>query len=79
MPDRRERLEALRDRLEVAMDEVGPQMLPQVAGQYRATLADLAEIDSASPQAGMQDDLKAQRDARRERQRRSTPRRNANK
>jgi len=79
MPDRRTRLEALRDRLEIAMDDAGPQMLPQIAGQYRATLADLDEIDSQSPQAGMQDDLKAQRDARRERQKRSTPRRNANK
>ncbi len=61
------------------MNQVEPQMLPQIAGQYRSTLGDIAALDASTPQAGIQDDLKAQRDQRRERKRRGTPRVNLNK
>ena len=77
--DHREKLIALRDRLERSMDESPPQMLPQIAGQYRATLADIAALDSAAPQVGLEDDLKKKRAQRRELQRKSVPRRNVNK
>ena len=40
--DQRVALLALRDTLAAAMDSCEPNMLPQIAGQYRATLADIA-------------------------------------
>jgi hypothetical protein len=79
MDNHRELLTALQARLEAAMDDAPPQMLPQIAGQYRACLTDIAALDSEVPQAGIQDDLKAKRTERKERQRRATPRVNVNK
>lgn len=64
--DHRQRLEDLRDQLETALSVASPEMLPQLAGQYRATLADLAKIDAAEPQAMLHDDLVAKRRARRQ-------------
>ena len=40
-----------------------------VAGQYRATLDDIAKIEAAEPKVAIQDDLKARRNARRKVQR----------
>jgi hypothetical protein len=65
MSDQRVRLERLRDQLESALLEASPEMLPQLAGQYRATLADLAKIDDAAPKAMLHDDLVAKRRERR--------------
>ncbi len=64
--DHRLRLEALRDRLESALSVASPEMLPQLAGQYRATLADIAKIDDAEPVGMIHDDLVAKRRQRRE-------------
>mgnify|MGYP000040507317 CR=1 FL=1 len=67
MTDRthRERLEDLRDQMESALSVASPEMLPQLAGQYRATLGDIAKLDAAEPQAMIHDDLVAKRRARR--------------
>lgn len=65
----RARLEALRDRLEAAIEVSDPNMLPQLAGQYRATLDDIAKLDAQAPQAGIQDDLRKRREQRRAKQR----------
>ena len=65
----RERLEDLRDQLEMALASATENMLPQLAGQYRATLEDIAKIEAAAPQASIQDDLKARRNERRHAQR----------
>lgn len=67
MTDRthQERLEDLRDRLESALSVASPEMLPQLAGQYRATLTDLAKIDADEPRSMIHDDLVARRKARR--------------
>jgi hypothetical protein len=43
----RERLEQLRDQFEVALASCSDNMLPQLASQYRATLADLAALPPA--------------------------------
>lgn len=42
--DRRAALVALRDTLARSMDECDPNMHAQIAGQYRATLAELAAL-----------------------------------
>lgn len=44
-------------------------MLPQLAGQYRATLDAIAQLDAAQPVAGIEDDLKRKRAERRKQQR----------
>lgn len=67
--DHRARLEALRDQLKSALDTASENMLPQLAGQYRATLDDIAKLDAATPQAGIQDDLRKRREERRKKQR----------
>jgi hypothetical protein len=46
---RRAALVALRDTLARAMDDADLNMLPQIAGQYRATLADLDALADESP------------------------------
>lgn len=66
--EHRERLDALRERLEEEMEEAPPNVLPQLIGQYRGTLDDLAKLESDKPQAGIQDDLKAKRAQRRREQ-----------
>ena len=63
--DHRRRLEALRDMLDSALSVASPEMLPQLAGQYRATLSDIAKLDAAEPKAMIHDDLVAKRRARR--------------
>lgn len=65
----RERLESLRDKLEAALDVASENMLPQLAGQYRATLEALAQLDASQPVAGIEDDLKRKRAERRKEQR----------
>lgn len=54
---RRAALVTLRDTLAAAMDNAEPNMLPQIAGQYRATLADLDalgdEVATETPAARM--------------------------
>jgi hypothetical protein len=62
----RKRLEDLRDLLESALSVASPEMLPQLAGQYRATLIDLAKIDAAEPTGMIHDDLVAKRRERRQ-------------
>ena len=42
--DQRARLEALRDKLAAAIETCTENMLPQLAGQYRATLAELTAL-----------------------------------
>lgn len=42
--DRRRTLEEIRDRLALAMDLAEPNMLPQLSGQLRTTLAELADM-----------------------------------
>lgn len=69
MSDHRERLEALRDQLAQALADADANMLPQLSGQYRGTLDDLAKLDAKSPAAGIQDDLKELRRKRRHQQR----------
>ena len=61
----RQRLEDLRDQMEAALSVASPEMLPQLAGQYRATLSDLAKLDEAEPKVMIHDDLVARRRARR--------------
>ena len=46
--DHRRRLEELRDKLERALGSCTENMLPQLAGQYRATLADIAALPPES-------------------------------
>jgi uncharacterized protein (DUF2267 family) len=64
--DRREALVALRDTLAVMLDQTEAQIHAQLAAQYRATLAEIAEIDSAAAgkPKGVRDELKAKRDGR---------------
>lgn len=72
LSDRRRRLEELRDQLHSALTTARDEMLPQLAGQYRATLADLAALEAESPRAEVEDDLKAARERRRAGQRKKT-------
>jgi len=64
--DQRRRLTELRDKLEKAIESCSENMLPQLSGQYRATLADLAALPSvvAGPVSKM-DELKERREAKR--------------
>ena len=64
--DRREALVALRDTLATMLDQTEAQIHAQLAAQYRATLAEIAEIDAAKAgkPKGVRDELKAKRDAR---------------
>lgn len=61
MDDRRQSLVELRDRLREAIDMASMEMLPQLAGQYRATLAEIDQIDAAAGGGGIQDDLRDRR------------------
>lgn len=63
--DRRERLERLRDQLTAAMETCSENMLPQLAGQLRATLADLAALPVVEEKVSKTDELKQRRLARR--------------
>lgn len=62
--DRRAALERLRDTLAATLDECDPNVRPQVAAQYRATLADLAALPAA--QKSQLDELQARRAERRQ-------------
>lgn len=64
--DRRDALVALRDTLASMLDTTEAQIHAQLAAQYRATLADIAEIDAATgaKPKGVRDELKSKRDAR---------------
>lgn len=62
--DRRERLERLRDQLQDAISTAtldNPNMLPQLAGQYRATLADIAALPPEVKVVAKRDELAARR------------------
>lgn len=63
--DRRQRLEALRDQLTAAIELCSENMLPQLAGQLRATLADLAALPVPEERQSLTDELKQRRAARR--------------
>lgn len=63
--DRRQRLERLRDQLTAAIDSCSENMLPQLAGQLRATLADLASLPEPVERQSLTDELKQRRAARR--------------
>ena len=58
--DRRRALEALRDELAGLLDDGPPGIAPQVAAQYRATLADLADLENARVRTAV-DELKERR------------------
>lgn len=45
--DVKKALVALRDRLAVAIDDASENMLPQIAGQYRNVLSDIADLEAA--------------------------------
>jgi hypothetical protein len=62
--DRRERLETLRTQLEQALATCSENMLPQLAGQYRATLADIAALPPLVEKVSVKDELKAKRAGR---------------
>jgi len=64
--DRREALVTLRDTLATMLDQTEAQIHAQLAAQYRATLAEIAEIDAAKAgkPKGVRDELKAKREAR---------------
>jgi hypothetical protein len=59
--DRRKRLEDLRDQLADAIGSCSENMLPQLAGQYRATLADIAALPPVVQKVAVKDDLKVRR------------------
>ncbi|WP_152203628.1 hypothetical protein [Georgenia thermotolerans] len=61
-----DRLRALADLLEASLDEATVGVRAQIAAQYRATLAEIAEIEKAAPeQKGTAlDELNARRAAR---------------
>jgi hypothetical protein len=63
--DRRQRLERLRDQLTTAIEACSENMLPQLAGQLRATLADLAALPEPVERQSLTDELKQRRAARR--------------
>ncbi len=52
--DRRAALIALRDSLAAAMDGAEPNVMAQIAGQYRATLKELAELPEAKPESPLE-------------------------
>jgi hypothetical protein len=63
--DQRVRLERLRDQLTAAIESCSENMLPQLAGQLRATLADLAALPAPEDKVSITDELKQRRAARR--------------
>ncbi len=63
--DHRARLERLRDQLTAAIEGASDNMLPQLAGQLRATLADLAALPALEDKVSITDELKQRRAARR--------------
>jgi hypothetical protein len=68
-PDRREALKALLDLLADDLEKArqnGSGTVAQLAAQYRATLADIAALDAASPPAEVSalDEITARRTAR---------------
>lgn len=63
--DHRARLERLRDQLTAAIESSSDNMLPQLAGQLRATLADLAALPAPEEKVSITDELKQRRAARR--------------
>lgn len=63
--DHRARLERLRDQLTAAIESCSENMLPQLAGQLRATLADLAALPAPEERQSLTDELKQRRAARR--------------
>ena len=64
--DRRAALVELRDTLASLLDSTEAQVHAQLAAQYRAALAEIAEIDAARADKpkGVRDELKAKRDSR---------------
>jgi len=62
--DHRKRLEALRDRLEGAIEEAGMRDLAPLAARYQAVLAELAALPVVEESNGI-DDLSAARRRRR--------------
>ena len=63
--DHRKRLEALRDKLALALESCSENMLPQLAGQYRATLADLAALPAEVAKVlSVRDQLKERRESK---------------
>ncbi len=64
--DRHERLIALAATLEKALDEASVGVKAQLAAQYRATLAEIDEIEEAQPQqkGTVLDELNARRASR---------------
>ncbi len=63
--DHRARLERLRDQLTSALESCSENMLPQLSGQLRATLADLAALPVPETKVSRTDELKQRRTARR--------------
>lgn len=61
--DRRTRLCELRDLLADAIRSADANMLPQLAGQYRACLADLAALGDATEELSPTEALRARRQA----------------
>ena len=64
--DRRAALVALRDTLATMLDQTEAQIHAQLAAQYRATLAEIAELDLAAngKPKGIRDELKERREGR---------------
>jgi len=62
MDDHRERLEDLRDKLAMALGQCSENMLPQLAGQYRATLADIAALPPVVEAQSVTDEIRARRE-----------------
>jgi len=63
--DRRRALEVLRDTLAAGLDAVDPNVLPQLAAQYRATLADIEALPRVTAVIPKKDELRERRNARR--------------
>ena len=57
--DRRAALIALRDSLAAAMDGAEPNVMAQIAGQYRATLKELAELPEVKASSPLEQAKKA--------------------
>lgn len=58
-------LEATRDKLAAAMDEAPSTILPQIAGQLRATLAEIAELAPPEQKGDAVDEIAKRRTDRR--------------
>jgi hypothetical protein len=63
--DIRATLEALRDRLASAFDAADVNIKPQISGQLRATLADIAGLPEVVVKLSQADELRAKRAAKR--------------